>query len=384
MTRRSETIALPAPAPGTRRELVVHRWGEPGARPKAYFQAALHADELPGVLMLDHLAQLLDEADARGEIRGEIVLLPYANPIGFDQSVGDNLIGRYRFADGGGNFNRDWPNLTPMAADALAGRIANDPATNVRLVREALLGAVAGLPAATEREAHQKALLSHSVDADLVFDVHCDWRATLHIYASREHEDELAVLGREIGASVMLLDDELGARPFDGANGFPWQELRGAFGIGPELLPPSCFAMTVELRGQADVTDAYAAGDAEAVLRYLMRRGVLAGDPGDLPAPAGRPTPLDATYALTAPAAGIVVWHAALGDTVTAGDTVAELVEFGAGAVPAPRHPVVTRQSGILFSMHHEPLQRPGERIGKVAGSDPIERRPGEQLLSNR
>ncbi|MEZ5600227.1 MAG: hypothetical protein R3F36_04160 [Candidatus Competibacteraceae bacterium] len=48
MPTATDHLELPAPAPGTRRALRVHRYGTPGARPKAYFQAALHADEIPG------------------------------------------------------------------------------------------------------------------------------------------------------------------------------------------------------------------------------------------------------------------------------------------------------------------------------------------------
>jgi len=384
MARKTETITLPPPAPGTRRELIVHRWGEPGARPKVYLHAALHADELPGVLTLDHLAVRLDALDAEGAIRGEIVLLPYANPIGFDQSMGDNLIGRYRFADGGGNFNRTWPDLAPAAAERIADKLGDDAAANVALVRDALLAAAEELPEATEREAHQKALISRSIDADMVFDVHCDWRATLHLFASRDHVDAMAALGADMGVPVMLIDDEIDDLPFDGANSFPWRELRDILGVGTDVLPPSCFAVTIELRGQLDVTDELAARDADNMVRYMMRRGVIAGEPGPVPEPVGEPTPLDAIYSLDAPTAGVLVWHRELGDRVEAGESVAEIVEVGDGAVPAPRHPVITRQSGLLFSMHHEPLHRPGERIGKVAGRDPIKRRPGEKLLSNR
>jgi len=382
--RITETIDLPSPSPGTRRSLLVHRWGEPGARPKAYLHAALHADELPGVLMLDHLAARLDALDAAGAIRGEIVLLPYANPIGFDQSLGDNLIGRYRFADGGGNFNRAWPDLAPAAAESLAGKLGDDSAANAALARAALKQAADDLPQATELEAHQKALISRSIDADLVFDVHCDWRATLHLYASREHVEEMAALGAEMGVPVMLIDDEIDALPFDGANSLPWRRLRDLLGVGPGILPPSCFAVTIELRGQADVNDELAAADAENLLRYLMRKGIVSGDPGPLPQPVGEPTALDAMFVLTAPAAGIVVWLKDLGERVEIGDTVAEIVEVGAGAVPAPRHQVIAKQGGILFSMHHEPLHRPGDRLGKIAGRDLVVRPPGQKALSNR
>ena len=226
-------------------------------------------------------------------------------------------------------------------------------------------------------------MLSHSINADMVFDVHCDWHATLHLYASKDYCADLDALGRDMGAPVMLIDDELDARPFDGANSFPWQEIRAALGLDTAQLPPSCFAVTIELRGQHDVTDEYAAIDAANILRYLIRRGVISGDPGDEPEAVGVPTPLEGAFTLTAPAAGIVVWKAGLGDHVTNGDVVAELVEIGHGAVPSPRHPIISGQTGILFSMHHEPLHRPGEHIGKVAGAEAVTM-PGAQLLSNR
>ena len=59
MTRLSERIPqhipLGADRPGTQRTLLVHRYGDPDARPKAYLQAALHADETPALLVAHHL-----------------------------------------------------------------------------------------------------------------------------------------------------------------------------------------------------------------------------------------------------------------------------------------------------------------------------------------
>ncbi|MDH3689406.1 MAG: succinylglutamate desuccinylase/aspartoacylase family protein [Gammaproteobacteria bacterium] len=62
------SIQLPQMSPGSRRTLKVMRFGSPGARPKAYLQAGVHADEIPGLLVLHHLIQrlnacLLDRAD---------------------------------------------------------------------------------------------------------------------------------------------------------------------------------------------------------------------------------------------------------------------------------------------------------------------------------
>src|SRR5215472_15596053 len=96
---------LPAVGFGTTRGLSAWRYGKPGARPKAYLQAAIHADEIPGMLVMHHLLPLLDAAAAAGEIAGELIVVPVANPIGLSQSINGTHLGRFDLA-GGGNFNR--------------------------------------------------------------------------------------------------------------------------------------------------------------------------------------------------------------------------------------------------------------------------------------
>ena len=48
----------------------------------ALAQAALHADEIPGLLVLHHLQRLLDQASVAGAIDGEVVIVPLANHAG--------------------------------------------------------------------------------------------------------------------------------------------------------------------------------------------------------------------------------------------------------------------------------------------------------------
>ena len=88
---------LPPMSPGSARSLVVHRFGRAGARPKAYLQAAIHANELPGAMALHHLLPMLVDAERRGRLRGEIVVVPVVNPIGLSQLVSNNHLGRYDF-----------------------------------------------------------------------------------------------------------------------------------------------------------------------------------------------------------------------------------------------------------------------------------------------
>ena len=57
---------LLSPAPGTQRELVSLHYGtdaRSSGGQKAYIQASLHGDELPGMLVAHHLRGLLDALD---------------------------------------------------------------------------------------------------------------------------------------------------------------------------------------------------------------------------------------------------------------------------------------------------------------------------------
>ena len=110
MTHEIEHLPLAFGSPGTARSVLVHRFGTAASGRKAYLQASLHADETPALLTAHHLLRRLQTADEAGAIDGEIIVVPYANPIGLDQFLNGNHSGRHELASGG-NFNRDWPAL---------------------------------------------------------------------------------------------------------------------------------------------------------------------------------------------------------------------------------------------------------------------------------
>jgi len=371
-----ERIALPSPAPGTRRELSVRRYGTPGAHPLAYLQAGLHADELPGLLVLHHLSRLLEQG--RDRVLGEIVVVPSANPVGLAQRVNGHLAGRFELA-GGGNFNRNFPDLSEAVAEAVRGRLSEDDEANVALIREAARAAAARLPRDGELKALRGALLGLSVAADCVLDLHCDNEALVHLYVAEAHRETAALLGAELGARAVLLETAPGGDPFDEANAGLWWKLRER--LGDERIPLACFAATVELRGQADVSDELAAADAAALYRFLQRRGVIGGDPGALPAPRCTPTPLSGTDVLQAPVSGLVVYRKALGDSIAAGETVAEIVDPAADDPERARTPVVSRADGVLLTRTVRRMLAAGETVAKVAGAEPLPHRRAGSLL---
>lgn len=223
----------------------MHCFGTRGAVPKASIRAALHADEVPALLVAHHLRPLLQTAEAEGRLRGEVLLVPAANPPGLGQQLLVQHHGRFQLADGV-NFNRY---------------------------------------------------------------LHCDSVAVMHLYALTPQADIAAELGALLGAQAVLLATESGDSPFDETCSATWLKL--ARRLAPRPLPLGCFAVTVELRGQADTGHAQSAADAAPV---------------PLPAARCQPTPLAGSEPLEAPHAGVVVCHRAPGDRVKAGGHVAGVV----------------------------------------------------------
>lgn len=385
MPRQTERLALASPTPGVARHLTVHRYGRPGARPKVYIQAALHADEWPGLMAVHHLLPLLDAADAAGEIVGEIVIAPYANPLGMDNRQGGGIIGRYAY-DGSGNYNRDWADLAPMIAQRLNGPLSGEAEADVERVRGAIRAAVDDLPARTPTMEMRRVLMRLSADADHVLDLHCDGEAELHLYANQARAETAMGLAADLGIEIVLLEEEAGGGAFDTAPVEAWLKLKEHGVAGAEDLPVACFGATVELRGKGDIYDALGAQDAAGLLRFLARVGAVSASAGERAGPAPQATPvgyrLEAVDTVNAPAAGLACYQRPLGATVQAGEVVAVIVD-PAAEPGANRIEVATQQSGRLFAFNEHRLVQPGDRIAKVAGREPLSYRKQGALLED-
>jgi len=377
MPRHSERLPLDHVTPGGRREILVHRYGTPGARPKAYFQASLHADEVPAMLTAQHLLRRLDAAEARGEIVGEVVVVPYANPIGLGQFVNSEHIGRYELG-GGGNFNRNWPDLFAPIADSVGAALGDSEAENVAAIRTAMGEHLAACVARDALDGLRLTLARLAFDADLVFDMHCDEAALIYMFLIPDHWPLAADIAAELGCRAVLLAADSGGASFDEAFSTPWTRLAAKYPDHP--IPAACLATTLELRGQADVTDALAEQDSAALYRGLQRHGVVAGDPGPLPEALCDATELDACENLRTPSYGIVTFAVALGEAVRKGDLVARLTD-PAGDPAAPAREIRAGTDGLVLSLRDRLWRFPGEIVAKIAGRELLPgRKPGALL----
>lgn len=341
--------------------LTSFHYGAPGSGKKVYIQASVHADEVPAMLVATFLRRELDRLDEQGLVKGEVILVPAANPLGLAQTIQGAPFGRFDLSTGV-NFNRAYKHVADELKATLAGRLGEDAHANVALIRDHARHAVADWEPQDNAGALKKTLLSMAIDADIVLDLHCDNEAVMHLYCGVPLADEVAPLSALLGARAMLVALESGGEPFDEACSRLWWDLAAHF--GPDLpIPPACVAVTVELRGERDVSYGLAEQDAHALLQYLAQQGVLDISPEPLPAAQCAPTPLEGVAPLTAPHSGVLVFLKELGDTVHAGDALADLVNPVSGKVTTLR----ATRDGVLFARTaHRHLLR-GMHVCKIA-----------------
>jgi predicted deacylase len=374
-------VALPLPTQhlGTTRSITVHRYGDAAARPKAYIQAGLHADEIPGMLSAHHLIARLDEADRRGAICGQIIVVPVVNPIGLDQYFAGRLFGRSSLEQGR-NFNRGFADLVETVIPRLEDRLGSDPAGNVALIRASLLDALAGLCPANDLQELRRTALGMAIDADFVFDLHCDLESLMHMYTSEELWPDAMDLAAQLGCRAVMLASDSGGDPFDEACSMPWWKLRAHFGDRFPI-PNACLSATIELRGKSDVEDGLAAADADNLFRFLQRRGLVAGHPGPVPPLRCAATPLSGVDRLIAPVPGVLAFRRQIGDLVQAGDVIADIVDPTADDPRTARTSLVTRTSGILWSRNQTKMAVAGETVAAIAGAKPLDDRKWSLLV---
>ncbi|MEX0297995.1 MAG: succinylglutamate desuccinylase/aspartoacylase family protein, partial [Kordiimonas sp.] len=256
---------LPSSTPGTDRYLLVHRFTGKLPGPGSYFQAGLHGGEHPGILVLHHLIPLLSEACQNGTLKGEVVVVPCANPIGLSQHIHGELLGRFDVYEGG-NFNRNYPDVTNDIVDACSEKESVDGEDIKQAIDKALKYRISS--ETTEVEYLKLLLFSMALKADMVFDLHCDGRSMLHLYAPATHSTTIENLASHLECDVIIAGTDKKSNSFEDTYNIVWGKLREQLNIEPEY----GFAVTVELRGRTDVGHEIAKKDAINLQSFLIEQ----------------------------------------------------------------------------------------------------------------
>ncbi|MBA3056867.1 MAG: succinylglutamate desuccinylase/aspartoacylase family protein [Gammaproteobacteria bacterium] len=361
---------------GSTRTLTSFHFGQPANGPKVYIQASLHAEELPGMLVAHHLRALLEAAEAASQILGEVILVPVANPLGLAQRVDHKPMGRFDL-DTSENFNRHYPDLARAVGPLVRDALGDDPKKNVALVRSAIGSYLGGWLPGTELQSLRHRLLTLAHDADFVLDLHCDCEGVLHFYTEEACWPQLEPLARFLGSEAILLAKNSGSGPFDECLSGAWWRLSEIFSdLGRQLaLPQGCCSTTIELRGELDVSHALAQQDAAAIVDWLQHIEMLACDQSPaVPAFKCQPTPLAGSETLRAPSPGLVVFAAEVGQSLHAGDLVAEVID----PIANQTQRVLAGVDGVFYARIRDRYITTGGELGKIAGATAF--RTGELL----
>lgn len=326
---------------GASYELDVLRFkGRDDQAPKAYLQAALHANELPGVAALHYLIPQLARAESEGRLLGDVTVVPQANPIGGAQYLFHEHAGRFSLGSRV-NFNRDFP--LPDADGNIARLAADTPVAAEKRLKSLLLELAEG--------------------HDIVLDLHCDDEALSYLYIPAPLWPHMSDLAACLGSEGVIIWDETSDGAFEEAALLQIADMRDrVFDWASKAVS------TVELRGRADVSPETAARDAVGLYRFLVVRGVIRDTTLKPLKPwKGTAEPIENVELMHAPAAGTLLYHVEPGDRVKEGDRLVTIVitpgeEGGSIDVVAP-------QAGLILTRRIHRVTTLGDDLLKLVGS---------------
>lgn len=380
MSFERKTVPLRGDTPGTTTEFTYYVVGPENAPEKVHLQAALHADEHPGTMVLHHLLPMLRQADDQGLLRARFVVMPAVNPFGLGQQSLRHHIGRYD-TNTGVNFNRRWPDLFSLIRTQLSGRLSDDEVFNVNLIRTAVSRWIDAQQPRTAAEQLRLLVLKEAHDAEFVLDLHCDDDSLIHIFTSPELMPELQDLSDWMGAAATLTASDSGGGSFDEV--LPQLYRKVAQANPGKPVPMASATATLEYRGQADVFDPLGADDARRLWGFLCGRNLIDAEAGAPPARMAEATPLEATEIIRTDRPGLVAYRVELGERVSKGQPVADLIAMDGPEAFMSRTPILAGTDGLVLSRRMQKYAPRGTSIMKIVGTTVLPSRKGAYLLED-
>ncbi len=380
MAFEQHRIAIAGDSPGQSNELVFYSAGPARAKTKVHLQAALHADEQPGTMALHHFLPLLREADAGNQLQARFIVFPSVNPLGLANFSLRHHIGRYDVQTGT-NYNRRWPDLYPAIAEALAGKLGSDPKANIALIRKSVANWIDAQTPLTAIQRLRLLILKSAHDADIMLDLHCDNDSLKHIFTSPEMMPGLQDLADWFGSLATLTAEDSGGGSFDEV--LP-QLFRKAQRANPgHPIPMASETATLEYRGQADISDAMGAADAAGLFGFFASRGLIDAPPGSTPIGAPASVPFEATEILRVSSPGLLAYRVELGEQVTKGQAIADLIAMDGPDAFIGRRPIRAGTDGFVLSLLAGKYVTSGSAIAKIVGQSTLPSRHGGYLLED-
>ncbi len=258
-------------ASGAQLSIPVYRLKSNIAGPKVYIQANMHGAEVQGNAVIFQLLEILKNT----KFKGEITLVPYANPVACNHKNGEYTLGRFDPITGI-NWNRMYHfNESIIAPFALQYLQASDAEVDIAFkqllhteITDKLEHNQYGLTTG-QRIAYQ--LQRMAQQADIVLDLHTGPISSKHLYCPEYAQQSASYFNIE---HTILIPNEFDGA-MDEANFCPWWKLQTEFKRLGRNFTFNKEAFTVELGSQEQINLELAKEDAKSILSYLAFKNVL-------------------------------------------------------------------------------------------------------------
>jgi len=330
--------------------------------PKIYIQANIHGPEIAGCLVVWELIKFFKK---QKNINGSIILVPTANPIGLNTQIFSHQIG-YFDLNSGKNWNRNYPILINKDSSFLkqfVKKMKHCQEKNItkeyqKLLKKILNKKEAGWNIEFPNQLANK-LLSLSLGADIVFDLHTSWgKAPEYVYCYEKDLKKAIFLQVPF---IFLLKEDQFEGVFDEALMVPWFNLQKAFGEGIKKLNVKKQVYTFELGQDCSLDEIAIKKNVNKLINFLAAAGVINKKISKKfsihPFVSWQPNFIK----YCAPEGGLLVWLKKPGEKVKKGEVFGKLISFKEGKTTS----LVSPWDGFLLIQHNSQAVNKGQTIGK-------------------
>ena len=376
-----QSLSFEGDTPSSSYSVPVYQCGPEDGAPQIYLQAAMHADEHPGTMVLHHLLDLLEVAETKGLLKARFTILPIVNPLGLAHLSFHTHRGRYHPVLGL-NYNRAWPDFGKilLADELFLSDLGDDVMANKKAVRRAIMRWLDAQKPVTALEKHRDIIMRFAARADMVLDLHCDDIALNHIFIVPQNLPRYQGLADWMGSAATLMAEDSGGGSFDEVWSGLWITLQRELSDYP--WPEPILSATLEYRGQQDVCDSLNHQDARNLYHFFCEEGLIDEACQETRPASPAPTDLNACEVLRVDKPGLIAYQVALGDVVEKGDVIAELISLDGPRAVRERTPLYAGTDGVVFSLNQMKYVWPSVSIAKIAGTQKLDSR-GDYLLED-
>jgi predicted deacylase len=289
----------------------------------------MHGAEVQGNAVIFQLLELLKNTN----VKGDVTLVPYANPVGCNHKNGEYTLGRFDPITGM-NWNRMYHFDADMIKPFVRESIGKDDITieenfkklMIDTIEQKLDHNIFGLTTG-QRMAYQLQRLAHQ--ADYVLDLHTGPISSKHLYCPEYAKESAKYF--DIPHTLLIPNSFDGA--LDEATFCPWWNLQEAFAelgiefsISSNALNKESF--TVELGSQEQIDLDVALEDATSIMNYLHYKKVISAPQYQAKEMTRYACYLEDYKAYYSPMGGMVDYLAEFGKPLPAGEPLARILRM--------------------------------------------------------